>query len=98
MGRPQPLNTFEQNAPFFEPRISKAIRIQRVVLPVKQQFIKTSCVSPQGICISISCKRICACGFVFLLHNILSMRFLCNFLWGIKRKNEKVSLILLRKI
>ena len=25
-----------------------AIRIQRVVLPDKQQFIETSCVSPQG--------------------------------------------------
>ena len=40
MGRPQPLNTLEQKIPSFEPRISKAMRIQRVVLPVKQQFIK----------------------------------------------------------
>ena len=48
IGKPQPLKTFEQNAPFFEPRTSKAMRIQRVVLPVKQQFIETSCVLPQG--------------------------------------------------
>ncbi len=41
MGKPQPLNTFEQNNPSFEPRISKAIRIQRVILfPWEQQFIK----------------------------------------------------------
>ena len=41
MGKPQPLNTFEQNNPSFEPRISKAIRIQRVMLfPWEQQFIK----------------------------------------------------------
>jgi hypothetical protein len=39
MGNPQPLNTFEQKNPSFEPRISKAIKIQRVELPVKQQFI-----------------------------------------------------------
>lgn len=40
MGSPQPLKTFEQNAPSFEPRTSKAIRIQRVTLPWEQQFIK----------------------------------------------------------
>ena len=59
IGRPQPLNTLEQKIPSFEPRISKAIRIQRVkLLPCVQQFIKTSCVSPQGIC-----KGEIACGF-----------------------------------
>ena len=41
IGKPQPLNTFEQNAPSFEPSMSKAIRIQRVTLfPWEQQFIK----------------------------------------------------------
>lgn len=44
MGSPQPLNTLEQKIPSFEPRMSKAIKIQRVTLPDKQQFIKTSCV------------------------------------------------------
>jgi hypothetical protein len=40
IGNPQPLNAFEQKNPSFEPRISKAIRIQRVVLlPWEQQFI-----------------------------------------------------------
>ena len=39
IGKPQPLNTLEQKKPSFEPRISKAIRIQRVVFPDKQQFI-----------------------------------------------------------
>ena len=33
IGKPQPLNTFEQKKPSFEPRISRAIRIQRVELP-----------------------------------------------------------------
>jgi hypothetical protein len=32
MGSPQPLNTFEQKIPSFEPRTSKAMRIQRVTL------------------------------------------------------------------
>ena len=41
MGKPQPLKRLEQINPSFEPRISKAIRIQRVVLlPWEQQFIK----------------------------------------------------------
>jgi len=39
MGKPQPLNTFEQNIPSFEPSTIKAIKIQRVTLPEKQQFI-----------------------------------------------------------
>jgi hypothetical protein len=54
MGKPQPLNTFEQKIPFFEPSTSNAMRIQRVTLPDKQQFIKTSCVSPQVECKSTS--------------------------------------------
>ena len=33
MGKPQPLKTFEQKKPSFEPRTSKAMRIQRVLLP-----------------------------------------------------------------
>lgn len=41
MGNPQPLKILEQKKPSFEPRISKAIRIQRVILlPWEQQFIK----------------------------------------------------------
>ncbi len=44
-GKPQPLNTFEQKMPSFEPSTSNAISNQRVVFPDKQQFIKTSCVA-----------------------------------------------------
>ena len=40
MGKPQPLKTFEQKIPSFEPSTSRAIRIQRVALPDKQQFIE----------------------------------------------------------
>ena len=40
IGKPQPLKTFEQKIPFFEPSTSNAMRIQRVVLPDKQQFIE----------------------------------------------------------
>ena len=32
IGKPQPLKIFEQNEPSFEPRISNAIKIQRVML------------------------------------------------------------------
>ena len=56
MGRPQPLNTLEQKIPSFEPRISKAMRIQRVVLPVKQQFIKNLLCFAAGVC-KVSPKR-----------------------------------------
>ena len=70
IGRPQPLNTLEQKMPSFEPRISKAIRIQRVkLLPCVQQFIKTSCVLPQGIC-----KGKLPAVLVFLVHNILKKK------------------------
>ena len=40
MGNPQPLKMLEQKIPSFEPSTSNAMRIQRVVLPEKQQFIK----------------------------------------------------------
>lgn len=40
MGKPQPLKIPSQKIPSFEPRIRSAMRIQRVVLPCKQQFIK----------------------------------------------------------
>ena len=51
MGRPQPLNALEQKIPSFEPSTSKAIRIQRVVLPpVKQQFIKNLLCFAAGVC------------------------------------------------
>lgn len=50
MGKPQPLNTFEQKMPSFEPRTSKAIRIQRVILPWEQQFIRNLLCLAAGVC------------------------------------------------
>jgi len=85
IGKPQPLKILEQKIPFFDPSTSNAMRIQRVVLlPDKQQFIKTSCVSPQGYVNSTS-KRIKTCGYFFLLHNIPSTFFLCLY----QNQNEK---------
>ena len=40
MGKPQPLKMPSQKDPSFEPKTSSAMRIQRVVLPCVQQFIK----------------------------------------------------------
>ena len=78
IGRPQPLNTLEQKMPSFEPRISKAIRIQRVkLLPCVQQFIKTSCVLPQGIC-----KGKLPAVLVFLLHSILKKKRVVSIFKG----------------
>ncbi len=96
MGKPQPLKTFEQKAPSFEPSTSNAIRIQRVVFPDKQQFIKTSCVQPQGICKSIFASYF-ACGFLFLLHNIPFSNLLCENACEKIRKNGKTPSILLIK-
>ena len=69
IGSPQPLSTLEQKIPSLHPRIKSAIKIQRVVLPCEKQFIKKPPVfSPQGIC---NVRSFYACGFIFLLHNIL---------------------------
>jgi hypothetical protein len=82
IGKPQPLKTPEQKNPSFEPSTISAIRIQRVVLPDKQQFIETSCVSPQGYVDCILNGKILRFLF-FLLHNIQKGDNLC------KRQDEK---------
>ena len=71
MGNPQPLNTLEQKNPSFEPRISKAMRIQRVLLPDKQQFIKNL------LCYAAGDMYEVTCGFVYLLHNIPTRVVVC---------------------
>jgi hypothetical protein len=66
IGKPQPLNTFEQNAPSFEPSTIKAIKIQRVTLPEKQQFINKPPVFRRRGYVDCS-ETENACGFIFLL-------------------------------
>lgn len=95
MGSPQPLNTFEQKIPSFEPRISKAMRIQRVVFPDKQQFIKNLlCFAAGAMYVDSETEN--SCGFIFLLHNIPRLPFLCKKTLYFKEKVKKLSLILLR--
>lgn len=87
IGKPQPLNTFEQKIPSFEPRIMSAIRIQRVVLPDKQQFIENLLCFAAGVC-KLTPKRKSTCGFFFLLHNIPAPRKLCKFFITKKEKMQ----------
>jgi hypothetical protein len=56
IGKPQPLKTPEQKNPSFEPSTISAIRIQRVVLPDKQQFIENLLCFAAGVC-RLSPKR-----------------------------------------
>lgn len=81
MGNPQPLKMFEQKKPSFEPRISNAIKIQRVtLLPWVQQFIKNLlCFAAGYVRKMFSSVEKSTCGFIFLLHNIPVAKLLCPF-------------------
>ena len=95
IGKPQPLKIFEQNIPSFEPSTSNAIRIQRVELPVKQQFIKNlPCVRRRGYVIDFIGNTCGSYSFYYIIFHFLCF---CVKKYVVKTKKQKIfPFILLR--